>query len=351
MMVLVRNSVAFCFLFSVFFLFSHFGCERRTLMDAGHRRASQKISLEGYGVFLSRSIRFDYCGVRELDSAEYKPWQKLAPGRLYIEYIRNGFISEMVAFQNLAERCECAISRGDRKVFQNTQSEIAGMLREEKKMCLSADFKFSPFDFFSNIAKIEYVLARSITDGNNARKDFLKGEDINALLPDDLFSADFSNCHWVCVDDLYLVKRKKFRDMLVAGLAISREFGSFLGGDNPSPRADNDASSKLKARIDGVGMKYSASNHVWQLFWTNDRHGHDVMPFNAYIPVIDGIGGLQSNDMWLSTRNPVWMSTKDCLWLSSDYARKRREIYEQGCFNDEFNQITYEMKDGKIQKR
>jgi len=314
-------------------------------------KEGQQISLDEYAEFLSRSIRFDYCGIQELGLGEYKPWQKLVRWRLCIEYSRSKYISDMVAFQNLAEKCERAISRGDREMFDVAGDGIVRTLRDEKQKCLSVDFKFSPFDYLSNIAKIEYMLSRSVTNGYSVRKDFLKGDDITTLLPDDLFSADFSNIHWACVDRLHLVRLQKFRDMLVVGLWVSQKFG-YTSGDGKAQLTDAiKVSSELKARLDATGLKFSASNHVWQLFWTHVRHGHDVLPFNAYIPVIDGIGGLQSNDMWLSTKDSMWISTKDCLWLSSDYTKKRKELYEKGCYNDKLNHIVYEMIDGKVRKR
>ena len=207
-------------------------------------------------------------------------------------------------------------------------SALKAHLEMQKNLCAHPDMRFPIALFRKSIEKLEYSLVR-VMEAEGEKP--LTTEEVMKLLPDALFEIDFKLCKWAVYESDYFDRVKTFRDMITLGIALNkwrREHGGYPNSLDLLYKTDD--------RLRVSHIEYDHQHGIWQLFCPSKWWMKNVAPFNVYIPVI--------------TRNSEtdWPLVK-CLWLSSDFSKKRRQLFVDGVINDDNETWRCRLVNGRIQ--
>lgn len=244
--------------------------------------------------FYTECMRFDYCGNKGVILSE------------------RGF-PKMGIFEVVLKTPE--IIRIDKMFYEKLMaveekmvagSQITNELWQIGGMLLNLGQVVGEVDFWQYVSSVEYSIIRVMSCRDTA----LTINEIDHLLPNQLFDK-----HCVGVHAERSEKHRAFKNMIIVSSAIRDWHRNHR--TIPKELGEMCLDAKYFRGVGGAKLEYQTRGDVWQLFSPGAPGGRNKAPFNEYVPVMDAPG------------IRFWPFSS-CLWLSSDYADKRRELYEKG---------------------
>lgn len=280
-----------------------------------------------------RVFAFDYLG---MEGTVYAPLRRMDANPAELETLLADYFERM-EFQWMLEALEAEFQKGGALAFRSSLGRIADFLGS-LGMAPSAGRRRL---LCGLIRSLEYAFVRMAF--GKASGLTLSSNDVVDALPDSLFlenetiagisyhrvSGVRSDLASVDMDTAVDMGRTLvFRDMLVVGIEIERWRKE--NGRLPNAIAALDISSERRVRQ----FVYSTDGGTWRLFHATAVKSEDPAPPGAYLPFIERVGCLPKTAF---------------LWLSTDFADRRRALYERGVLNEEYPEWGCRMADGRVE--
>ena len=275
-----------------------------------------------------RETFFDYCGIAP--ESEMRKDQVGAPEQQFriLTKMGLGCYPFRVTFLEHVVALEACAAKGDRAGFTNAAAAVTAelqALRQDK----GAD-RQNRRRLEMGLQRCLYSLARLIPKGGSG---CMVTDDLAIILPDCLFEENGK------VRNASKARLLVFRDMIAAGCAIE----DFRIKNGCLPERIEDIAQPYSLSVErylrlkkGPRLSYRTNGDKWELFFSTDNVPIERFPFNEYVPALSGT----PLDFW---------SNGNRLWLSSDYSKKRMELYQTGELRGEKGAIC-RMVDGMICK-
>jgi hypothetical protein len=289
---------------AVFFLVVMCVCPINCLVASGRNDG------ENCRALLQRSFDFDYLGTEFVGS---NICQKLDFQPLIIKVLEREY-SLRKDFQELLEEFEIKFLRGDLNGCMSPIMEMDRFLNE----CLK--HKKSNWRIVLHfIHQYEYSVVRMMFhDACSSEESFrLIKVALDIVVSDELLKSYENNKQFSRV--------KIFKEMILIGIDIERR--KKINGELPKVLSEISHKAKVSK------MEYLVVDGKWQLFNPVLVNSHSFSPFNVYVPLIG-----------YDSRVPHSV----CLWLSSDFAKKRKELYQGNVINRGIKGWECFMKQGKL---
>lgn len=262
--------------------------------------------LSCYRRFLCEATAFDYCG------SSYSGNDVAIAADAFAENdVRRFFLSEhgqenrSIEFFSLLYEFEKNIV-GENKMLQLDTIDIDKVkdsLLRQRRSVVSSKERFSLYCYERNLMRLLYSVARVLENLQCSAND--KSNFILRILPDKLFAIDLSGCDWiVCGNDVFS-RLRIFRNLLL--VSCHMKFSSERGGWEVQG-VKNDS---LKKFVESGNLHMFGKDKRWSLIFTNKRLGSFkcIRENSFFCPQITG---------------------QKTVFLSSDYSKRRTEIFRHG---------------------
>lgn len=265
---------------------------------------------ENCQALLQRTFDFDYLGIEFTCS---NICQKLNFPPLILKVMESEYVLRK-DFQKLLEEFECKFLYGDLNGCRDQVMEMDRFLKE----CIKGK-KQNWRIVLHFLRQYEYSVVRMMFHNACSSGDAFRFLEV-AL--DIVVSDGVLRC---LENDKGCLRVKIFKEMIIIGIWVERR--RKISGELPKTL------SEVSNKAAESKMEYSVQDGKWQLFNPVAMNSHSFSPFNVYVPLIE------YNSM---------VPRSACLWLSSDFAKKRKELYQGKVINTGNNGWECFMKHGKL---